>query len=106
MSWIDEAWKVVKNMPRPVDYNDIADRTGMSVEEAQKCLCRLRKAECIELAHGSARTGRYYQAKPGAVLPPDLRGKHPHSQKALEHARELRRRASWPISQITAARLK
>jgi hypothetical protein len=105
LSWTGLAWTVFRNMPRPIDYKDIADRTGMDDNEAQKCICRLVKAKCVRFVHGNARTGRYYEAIPGAELPPDQRGKHPNSKGALVKAR-LRKRASHPTSHVTAARLK
>ena len=109
MSWTGLAWTVFRNMPRPVDYKDIADRTGMDDNVAQHCICRLVKAGCIRFVRGSARTGRYYEAIPGAVFTHEDKraknGRHPNSKGALAASR-LRGRASRPTSSITAARLK
>lgn len=103
MSWVAEAFKVVRHFPRPVDYRDIVDRTGMGERVAQNCILRLIKANCIRFVHGSSRTGRFYEAVPGAQLPPDGRGKHPNSRAALDRGKTMR--PSSPISQITAAKL-
>jgi biotin operon repressor len=106
MSWMNEAWRIFRVTPRPVSSRDVSDRTGMSENEAQKCICRLRKAGCIELSHGSARTGRYYRPIPGRAPPQDSRGKHPNTKAALRRVYEARRRAARPVSHITAARPK
>ncbi len=107
MSWMTEAWKIFRSMPRPASSRDIADRTGMSERLARKCIARLLGAGCLEFVYGSRRTGGYhYRAVPGVPLPTDQRGLTERAQEALTRARELRRRASRPISQVTAARLK
>ena len=105
MSWMTEAWRIFRVTPRPVSRRDIADRTGMSETEASNCICRLKKAECITFAYGSARTGRYYSPVPGKAPPQDRRGK---TDKARAQRSRLyaRRRASRPVSQFTAGRLK
>lgn len=105
MSWINEAWRIFRVMPRPVSLRDIADRTGMSDNEAAKCICELKAARCIEFSYGSARTGRYYRPIPGMAPPQDRRGKTDKA-KAQREQLYLRRHASRPTSQITAARLK
>ena len=101
-----QAWRVFKVVPRPVSLRDIADRTGMSEDEAKRCICRLKEAKCIVFAYGSARTGRYYQEVQGVEPPPDLRGRSERAQEALAAARRKRWPVSRPISQITAARPK
>lgn len=109
MSWVREAFKVFKAMRtvRPIDYRDISARTGMSDSLANKCICRLRMLKCVVFVHGSARTGRYYMLVDGAEFPEDRRGKTELSASALARARVVRHhRASRPISQITAGRLK
>jgi hypothetical protein len=93
---------VVRQFPRPVDYRDIVDRTGMSEKVAQNCICRLLKVQCIRFVSGSTRTGKYYEPIPGAQLPPDGRGKHPNSKAALDRGKVMR--PSMPISHITAAK--
>jgi hypothetical protein len=106
MSWMSEAWRVFRCMPRPVSLRDLVDRAGMSADEAKKCICKLKAAKCISFVRGSARTGRYYELVPDAAPPADTRGKSDKARAALERARRLRHAASRPISQITAARLK
>jgi hypothetical protein len=110
MTWMSEAWRVFRTMPRPVSLRDLVDRTGMSANEAQKCICRLKAAECLEFVHGSARTGRYYRPVPGKAPPSDTRGRSEKAVEALRRLnsrpRTLRHRAARPISSITAGRLK
>ena len=78
-----QAWRVFKAVPRPVSLRDIADRTGMSEDEAKRCICRLKSAKCIVFAFGSARTGRYYQAVEGVEPPQDMRGRSDKAREAL-----------------------
>lgn len=104
MSWLDQAWRLFRLMPRPIDYRDIADRTGMSELVAQKCVCELRRRHCIVLVGGSARTGRRYMPVEGAELVrEDRRGRTDAAKAVLERARAARRRkgASRPVSQVT-----
>ena len=104
MSWIDQAWRLFSLIPRPIDYRDIADRTGMSELEAQKCITTLRKAKCIVLVGGSARTGRRYMRVEGAILArEDRRGTTDAAREVLVRAREARRRllAARPATRVT-----
>lgn len=106
MSWMTEAWRIFRTMPRPVSLRDLVDRTGMGQNEARKCICKLKSAACIEFVYGSARTGRYYKPIPGKAPPQDARGRSERALQALARARQLRHAAARPISKITAARLK
>lgn len=105
VSWLDQAWRYFRSAPRPVSLRDVADHTGMSHDEAARCVVQLKQAGCIAFSYGSARTGRYYVPVPGKVPPQDMRGKTDAARRALERA-TARRWASRPISQITAARPK
>lgn len=91
---MSEAWRLFRNMPRPVSLRDLVDRIGMSEAEANKCICRLSSAACIEYVHGSARTGRYYRPVPGKSPPQDQRGKTEKARAALERLNEARRLAA------------
>ena len=50
-----QAWRVFRMIDRPLGSRDIACRTGMSDNAAQKCICRLLAGGCIEFVAGSAR---------------------------------------------------
>lgn len=102
MSWLQSAWKLFHLMPRPIDYRDIADRTGMTDNRAQKCISELVSRKLIVAVGGSARAGRRYIRVVGAELVVmDRRGRTDPALKALERARTLRYRPSRPISQFT-----
>jgi hypothetical protein len=106
MSWINEAWRIFRVTPRPVSLRDIADRTGMSDKEANEVHLQAEGGtSASSSSYGSARTGRYYRPVPGMAPPQDRRGKT-EKAKAQREQLYLRRRASRPTSQITAARLK
>lgn len=102
MSWLVSAWKLFHLMPRPIDYRDIADRTGMSDNQAQKCIGALVRRKCIVAVGGSARSGRRYIRVLDAQLEiEDRRGRTEAAREALARARTLRYRPSRPISQFT-----
>lgn len=102
MSWMTEAWRAFRLAERPISSRDIAMRTGMTDNQAHKCISRLLCAQCIEFVGGSARTGRRYRPVKGAVpMGQDLRGKTPAARDALARARRIRHRASRPASQFT-----
>ena len=101
MSWMTEAWRIFRLAERPIGSRDVACRTGMSDNQAQKCICRLLAAGCIEFIGGAARTGRRYRAIKGAVPPQDRRGKTPAALNALNRAWSARRLASRPAAQFT-----
>lgn len=102
MSWLQSAWKLFSLMPRPIDYRDIADRTGMTDNRAQKCISELARQKLIVAVGGSSRAGRLYIRVVGAELVvADRRGRTEKALQALERARTLRYRPSRPISQFT-----
>lgn len=102
MSWLTEAWRIFRLAERPLGARDVADRTGMSDNQAQKCICKLLAGGCLEFTGGSKRTGRWYRPVKGAAPPQqDMRGKSPAAREALARARLARSMAARPVSRFT-----
>jgi DNA-binding IclR family transcriptional regulator len=91
---------IERAQPQPLAAGDVAARLPLERRSIYEAFDYLRARGFLRYVQGSK---RLCEIVPGAAAPADGRGLAPNSRKALQRVATLRRVASRPIGQFTAA---